>query len=105
MGHRSQKGKPAHLIKQARKKVAVRFAEARAAFGNGEKELARRRVKQARKAAMAVRLRIPTYWNRYCRHCNAYLVQGENSTIRLRSGMRLLRCQECGYVRRKVTRS
>ncbi len=99
---RSYKTRPAHVLAATRKEVATRFKEAKVFFAQGKLELARRRVKQARRAAMKVQLRIPEHWNKYCRQCNSYLQQGRNSTIRLKKGIRIIRCQECGYVRRKI---
>lgn len=99
---RSYKRRPAHVLRKAEQAVADLFAQARQEWARGEREMVKRRVRQARRAAMRVQLRIPDYWRRYCRRCDAYLVQGENSTVRVKGGVRILRCAECGYVRRKV---
>lgn len=101
---RGYKRRPRKVLAAAREEVSRLFDDAKACFARGAYELARRRVKAARRAAMKVQLRIPEFWNRYCRRCNSYLVQGENSTIRIRGGVRILRCHECGSVRRKVVK-
>ncbi len=103
-GRRVHKHRPKQVLDAARAEVAHLFDEAKALFEAGKPELARRRVRAARRAAMKVQLRIPEFWHRYCRRCDAYLVQGENSTIRIRNGIRILRCGECGAVRRTVVR-
>jgi RNase P subunit RPR2 len=82
--------------------VATLFGEAEAFFVKGDKKLATRRVRAARRWAMKVQMPIPEYGLRYCRSCEAYLKQGVNCTIRVRDKIRILRCLECGAVRRKV---
>ncbi len=101
---RSHKRRPDHVLDTAREEAARLFGEAGRFHAAGDDAMARRRVRQARRAAMRVQLRIPEFWNRYCRACDAYLVQGENSTIRVKKGVRILRCQACGAVRRKVVK-
>lgn len=50
----------------------------------------------ARKAAMKVKIRLPSvYKHRYCRYCYAYLVPGGNCRIRLRNGIRTIYCSSC----------
>ncbi|MBR9692933.1 hypothetical protein GOV07_03290 [Candidatus Woesearchaeota archaeon] len=102
MQKRGYKKRPPAVLKQAHQEVRRLFDEAKASFVAGNTKMATRRVKQARRTAMRVQLRIPEFWNHYCRTCDAYLVQGTNSTIRVKKGIRILRCQECGNVRRKV---
>lgn len=99
---RSYKRRPEQVLAAARKETELLLDEARRLFLAGEGGLARRRVRQARRVAMRVQLRLPEFWHRYCRACDAPLIQGENSTIRIRGGIRILRCGECGAVRRRV---
>ncbi|RME31431.1 ribonuclease P [Candidatus Woesearchaeota archaeon] len=101
---RGYKRRPAKVLRSAREEVARLFAEAERQFDAGRKDLARRRVRNARRAAMKVQLRIPEHWHRYCRRCDNYLKQGVNCTIRIRKGIRIRRCLECGAVRRKIMR-
>ena len=96
--------KPAHLLRANEQEVTLLFQEAKAFFTAGKLGLAKRRVKAARRVAMKVHLRLPTFWHRYCRSCSSYLEQGKNSTIRIKKKIRILHCQDCGYVRRKILR-
>ncbi len=99
---RANRRRPDSELAPARKEVAQLFNEAERFFLAGDKEMARRRVRAARKAAMKVRLRIPEHNHRFCRECESYLKQGMNCTVRIRDGIRITRCAECGAVRRKV---
>jgi len=101
---RGYKRRPEHVLNAAREKVKRLFDEAKAFHQASDPVMAKRRVKQARRAAMRVQLSIPEFWNRYCRSCDAYLVQGENSTVRVKRSVRILCCKACGAVRRKVVR-
>ncbi len=85
-----------------RREVAGLFVEAESFFRVGDEAMARRRVRAARRAAMKVRLRIPEHADRYCRACDAYLVQGRNMTIRVKAGVRIRVCGVCGAVRRRM---
>ncbi len=98
---RAQKRRSERELAPIRQEVARLFDEAEALFRRGDTEMARRRVRQARKRAMSVRLRIPEHADRYCRACDAYLVQGKNMTVRIKDGMRIRVCRACGAVRRK----
>lgn len=97
---RGYKRRPRHVMEAAREEVARLFDEAERHYRAGNEELARRRVRAARRTAMKVQLRIPEFWQRYCRRCNSYLVLGENATMRFRNGMRVRRCLACGAVRK-----
>ncbi len=98
---RGYKRRPAHVLAAARNEVVRYFSEAAVFHEQGRADLARRRVRAARRAAMKVQLRIPEYWLRYCRRCHHYLVLGENSTLRVRQQLLIRRCLVCGAVRRK----
>lgn len=102
---RSYRRRPEKVLAAARDEIGRLFAEAEREFDKGRKDLARRRVRNARRAAMKVQLRIPEHWPRYCRKCDNYLKQGVNCTIRIKEGIRIRRCRECGAVRRKVLTS
>ncbi len=99
---RSNRRRPDSELAPARKEVSRLFDEAERYFLAGDKEMAKRRVRAARKAAMKVRLRVPEHNHRFCRKCESYLKQGVNCTVRIRAGIRITRCLECGAVRRKV---
>lgn len=99
---RSYRRRPQRNIDAARLEIAKLFTEAEMFYRAGDQEMARRRVRAARRRAMKVQLRIPEHWHRYCRACDAYLVTGENATIRIKDGVRIRRCLACGAVRRRV---
>jgi RNase P subunit RPR2 len=101
---RAHKRRSEKELSAVRAEVATLFAEAKAYFEKGDKKLATRRVRAARRRAMKVQMPIPEYALRYCRSCEGYLKQGVNCTIRIRNSIRILRCLECGAVRRKVLR-
>ena len=65
--------------------------------------LSRRYVALARKIAMKYNLRFSKEQKMiFCKRCSTYLKQGHNATVRLAHGKRVLKCMECGYVRRFV---
>jgi ribonuclease P protein subunit RPR2 len=99
---RGYRRRPAALLATVRKEVDRLFDEAELLFRQGKGELARRRVRRARRTAMKAQLRIPDHAERYCRGCDSYLVPGVNATVRLKGGVRIRRCLECGAVRRKA---
>lgn len=98
---RSHKRRPESLLQPIRAKIAQLFDEADALFTKGQKEIAKRRVKAARRLAMKVQLRIPQYKDHFCRDCNNYQKIGQNVTIRIRDGIRIKTCKECGKIRRR----
>ena len=102
MPQRSHKRRSERELSPVREEVAALFAEAKRCFDAGDKRLAQRRVKQARRKAMKVQMPIPEHALRYCRSCDNYLEQGVNCTIRIRDKIRILKCLECGNVRRKI---
>jgi ribonuclease P protein subunit RPR2 len=63
--------------------------------------LTKRYVELARKIAMKHKVRFTRdqkMW--FCKSCNAYLKRGINSTVRIHNNNIILRCKECGFVRR-----
>jgi ribonuclease P protein subunit RPR2 len=65
--------------------------------------LSKRYVTLARKIAMRYRVRFSREQKKcFCKQCNAYLKQGKNATIRVRDRKIILRCMDCGFVRRFV---
>ena len=102
---RAHKRRSEAELAPVRREVVQLFDEAQRLHKRGKKELARRRVRQARRKAMKVQLRLKEYGDRFCRSCDAYLVAGENMTIRVRNGVRIRRCLACGAVRRRILRT
>ena len=85
----------AAAAKQAGRNVAELFAKAEAAF-NKDKALANRYIKNARKAAMKVRMRLPAALKRkFCKHCYSFLMPGKNSRVRVNRGKVIISCFEC----------
>jgi ribonuclease P protein subunit RPR2 len=94
--------KPISHERIAKERIAELFRQADEQFKDYP-ELSRRYVKLARKIAMKYRVRFTKEQKRmFCKACDAYLKQGKNSTIRLQHGKLVLRCSECGFVRRFV---
>lgn len=61
----------------------------------------RRYVALARKMSSRHKVPIPARWKRrFCKACGAFWVPGRNCTVRVRSRMLVIRCLECGAVRR-----
>ena len=53
-------------------------------------------VKQARKTAMKVRLKVPKEYKRqYCKHCNTYLTPEKNQRVRVRNKKVIILCKSC----------
>jgi RNase P subunit RPR2 len=58
-----------------------------------ENSPSKEQIKNARKRAMRVNLKLPIEIRRkFCHHCNALL----KGRIRLRNGKRIIQCSECG---------
>lgn len=79
----------------ARERIAVLFAEAKAAFPV-HPERSNRYVELARKIAMRQRVRIDRDLRRqYCHYCYAFLVPGRNMRVRLYRGHVVVTCRAC----------
>jgi len=84
----------------AKDHVAMLLHEAEKNFGEYPM-VSKRQVELARKMAMKYRVRFTHEQKRmFCKKCNAFLRQGINSSVRLEHGKIVLRCKECGFVRR-----
>lgn len=58
-------------------------------------------VRRAKKIALSTRVRIPKdLKKRICRSCGAYLISGNNATIRTQRGKVVIRCFECKHISR-----
>ncbi len=86
--------------KIARERIAILFAQARAAFAT-HPELSNRYVELARKIAMRQRIRIDREFRReFCRHCSSFLVPGNTSRVRVQGGNVVVTCLCCRQRRR-----
>ncbi|MGV8150836.1 MAG: ribonuclease P protein component 4 [Candidatus Woesearchaeota archaeon] len=63
--------------------------------------LAKRYIVLARKIATRYRTRFSREQKvSFCKNCNAFLINGKNSSVRLSNGNIVLSCKECNFVRR-----
>ncbi len=96
---RGRRSKDADQIAHERMEILV--AEAERAVRAGRSDRARRYVDLARKVGMRHNVPMERAWKRWvCDGCGTYLVPGRNATVRVRTGRRVVRCQDCGLVKR-----
>jgi len=85
----------------ARERIARLLALADEATREGTPERATRYVHLARRVGMKYVVRLsPAQRRRVCRRCEAFLVPGKTSRVRLREGKVAQTCLACGTVRR-----
>ena len=85
----------------ARERVQILLDEAKVAASAGKRERAKRYVSLARRMAMRYNVSTPSAHRRWiCAGCGAYLVPGVSGAVRLRPQRIVIRCTECGSVRR-----
>lgn len=66
-------------------------------------ELSNRYVSLARKIAMKYKVHFSKEQKRmFCKKCDSYLRQGKNCTTRLEHGLLVMKCLNCGNIRRIV---
>ncbi|HUH78493.1 MAG TPA: ribonuclease P protein component 4 [Methanoregula sp.] len=81
--------------KIARERIAVLFRQAQLAF-HGHPERSNRYVELARRISMRQRVRIDRELRRrFCHHCYAYLVPGNNMRVRVHRGNVVVTCRAC----------
>ena len=81
--------------KIAAERIGILFEQAGQVF-HEHPELSNRYVELARKIAMRQRIRIDReYRRRYCHHCYAFLVPGNNMRVRVHRGNVVVTCKEC----------
>lgn len=92
-----------------RQKWMIKIAEERIniLFNHAEEEITRnpersnRYVQMARNIAQKYNLKIKPTWNHsYCKNCNQFLRPGLNSQVRLSNSSIIIKCLECGELRR-----
>ncbi len=77
-------------------RIETLFSEAEGMFHEDSK-LSDRYVSLARKLAMKYKVVIPNkFKKRFCKHCNCYLKQGVNCTVRMADGKAAYTCKNCG---------
>ncbi|MCD6434055.1 MAG: ribonuclease P [Candidatus Diapherotrites archaeon] len=63
-------------------------------------ERSKRYVELARRISERNRVKIPKELKtKFCRRCNAFLMEGKNMEFFTKHGLRFMRCKECGYER------
>jgi ribonuclease P protein subunit RPR2 len=91
----------------AKQRIEVLFQQAEETRGENPR-LASRYVETARKIAMAAKIRLPTkYKRRICKNCNALLVPGDNSRVRIKQRREphvVVTCLNCGCQTRMLLR-
>ena len=95
-------------VKQiARQRIAILFGEAKK-NGKTNPKLAAQYVQSARRIAMAARISLPIeFKGETCRKCNALLVQGYNSRVRIKQKREphvVVTCLNCGNQTRTLLR-
>jgi ribonuclease P protein subunit RPR2 len=84
----------------ARQRVQVLFQQARRTY-KANPQLAQRYIATARKIAMAAQMRLPARYKRQiCKDCNAFLVPGESSRVRVKPRREphvVITCLKCGH--------
>lgn len=83
----------------AKQRVQTLFRLAREIFRD-DPDLAQRYVDNARKIAMAAKIRLPTEYRRQvCRHCKSFILPGVNCRVRIRQRREphvAITCLNCG---------
>lgn len=97
-----------NTIKQiAKHRVQLLFQQAKTIHKENP-ELSRQYVMNARKIAMAAKIRIPTVLRRQsCRKCNSLLIPGETSRVRIKQKREphvAITCLDCGNIARIMLR-
>jgi len=101
---RSYKQKPERELREAKQKIDYFFEQAENYFLEGNRELANKYVKKARRKAMSVKInlgRYKDYKNKFCKYCYSYIKLGVNAKRRIKNKIQLITCLECGKVTRK----
>ncbi len=93
--------KKARALKSAKQRTAIDRVSALFEQARIRPAYAKRYVVLARKIASRYKVRIPEQWRRrFCKDCNALLVPGRNCRVRTVAGKIVIRCLECGGMRR-----
>ncbi len=91
----------------ARRRITILFQQAEKTCKENPK-LAQGYVENARKIAMAARIRLPTsYTRQICKNCNTLFVHGQNCRVRIkqkREPHTVITCLNCGHKTRFLLR-
>ena len=86
--------KPQEQIKIAKERIAILFKEA-----DKEPDMAKRYMKLAKKIGMRYNVRLGSLKRRFCKECYSYFTP-KNSQKRLKKGVLVVKCLECGNIQR-----
>ena len=99
---RTGRGKKSPFIRNtARDRIITLYGLAVDRAREGDTVLARRYTALARKVGMRYTVRIPRRLKRFtCKRCMSPLIPGLTARIRLRGGVEIITCLECGKMKR-----
>ena len=63
------------------------------------KESSAKEIKKAKKLAMSRNIKLKELRKKFCKNCYA-LFNSKNSEIRIKKGLKVIRCRECKFVSR-----
>ncbi len=87
--------------KVALERIDVLFEEAQKAALDDRLDLSDRYVRLARKIGMRYNVTVPSeYRRRYCKKCYSYLYPDKTCRVRVKNGMLVSRCNNCGTINR-----
>ncbi len=93
--------KKALVLKSARQRTALERIDALFVQASLRRAYAKRYVALARRIASKYKVRVPERWRRrFCKGCSAFWVPGVNCTVRTRKSRIVMKCLECGALRR-----
>jgi ribonuclease P protein subunit RPR2 len=85
----------------ARERMEVLMEEAARAVRADKGDRARRYVDLARKIGMRHNVPMARSWKRWvCAGCGTFLLPGRNASARVRPKRTVVRCLECGHIKR-----
>ncbi len=90
--------KPDYQIKIAKERIRILFSEADNA-AKDDPELAKRYMKLAKRIGMRYNVRLGKLKRKFCKRCYSYFT-AKNSQRRLKRGILIITCKECGHVQR-----
>ncbi len=99
---RSRRGvRTGQMVRIASERIHILYSLARKEAGKGDHQLMRRHVQLARRIGTRYNVRLPRDLSRAtCKDCNAYLLPGATSFVRVGGGLIRTTCELCGAVRR-----
>jgi ribonuclease P protein subunit RPR2 len=96
---RGRRSKDTEQIAQER--IDILLKEAAAAVRADRKDRSKRYVDLARKIGMRYNVPLPAQGKRWvCLGCGVFMVPGRNATLRLRPQRTIIRCLDCGKIKR-----